>query len=73
MITRDEAIEIAKKAIEDGIATVPDAPIEVAYQDDQAIVTFVCILPPGTRGPDYDAQVTMDACSGEVLEVLAGS
>ena len=64
---------VAKKAIEGSIETQENSPIEVALRDGQYIVTFVCILPPETLGPDYCAEVTIDACCGEVLEILAGS
>ena len=73
MITQDKAIAIAKKAIAGGIKTQESSPIEAELTDGQYIVTFVCIWPPETLGPDYSAKVTIDAYSGEVLEILAGS
>lgn len=73
MITQDEAIEIAKKAIKGSITPQQNAPIEVELKNDQYIVVFVCIWPPGTRGPDFSARVTIDAHSGRVLEILAGA
>jgi hypothetical protein len=29
--------------------------------------------PPGVRGADYDAEVTIDEQTGEVLKILGGS
>jgi hypothetical protein len=36
-------------------------------------VTFPHQNAPGVRGPDFDAQVTIDARTGKVLQILAGS
>ncbi len=63
----------SKKAIEGGIKPQENSPIEAELRDDRYVVTFVCIWPPETLGPDYSAKVTIDARSGEVLEILAGS
>ncbi len=73
MITQDEAIKIAKKAIKGKVKPQPNAPIEVELKNERYIVTFVCVWPPGTRGPDFSARVTIDAPSGRVLEILAGA
>ena len=37
------------------------------------IVTFVNVLPPGMLGADYAARVTIDAKTGMVEKILAGS
>lgn len=73
MITEDEAVAIARQAIEGKITPEEDAPIRVEWADNQYIVTFEVILPPGVRGPDFSAQVTIDANTGEVIEILAGA
>lgn len=73
MITEDEAVAIARQAIEGKITPEEDAPIRVEWADNQVIVTFEVINPPGVRGPDFSAQVTIDAYTGEVLEILAGA
>ncbi len=73
MISEEVAVQIAKEAIVGKLTPQKDAPIETALIDDQYIVTFVMVLPPGTRGPDFSAQVTIDADSGDVLDILAGA
>ena len=73
MITQDEAIKIAKKEIRGKIKLQEEAPIEVELKNDRYIVTFVCILPPDTLGPDFSARVTIDALSGRILEILSGT
>jgi hypothetical protein len=45
----------------------------VSHSDDEVTVDFLADVPQGVRGPDLYARVTLDAASGEVLEVLAGS
>ena len=73
MITKEEAIAIAEKAIEGAAKPQEGSPIETELKDGKYIVTFVAIWPPETLGPDYTARVTIDASSGEVLELLVGS
>lgn len=73
MITKQNAIEIARKAVEGLVDIQPDGPITVDAKDDQFIVTFVHNNPPGVRGADYDAEVTINAESGDVVQVLGGS
>lgn len=72
-ISEAEAVTIAQQAIEGKATHHQGEPIEVEYQNNQYIVTFVHILPPNTHGADYDAQVTINARTGEVLEILGGS
>jgi hypothetical protein len=79
-ITEAKAIEIAKKAAV-GVMNIPaDAPIDVALQNGSYVVTFKITeedktVPSGGqyRGPDYYAQIKLDAKSGEVQEKLVGS
>ncbi|OGN87557.1 MAG: hypothetical protein A2158_07355 [Chloroflexi bacterium RBG_13_46_14] len=73
MITQDEAIGIARKEIEGKIEIEENAPITAELENNQYIVTFGCILPPDTLGPDYAARVTIDAISGKIVNVLAGT
>ena len=73
MITRTEALDIARKAIEGSVVPQAGAPVDVQLADGRYTVVFTHILPPGTRGPDYDARVTIEASSGKVLEILGGS
>ncbi len=69
----DKAIAIARQAIAGKVNLQKGAPVTVERKGDAYVVTFVLILPPGTRGPDYDAQVTIDAATWEVVKILAGS
>ncbi len=73
MISPAEALAIATEAIAGNVEHRPDEPIEVVRRDDRYVVTFVHVNPPGVRGANYDARVTIDAESGEVTEILAGS
>lgn len=68
MITRDEAIEIAKKAVEGTFKPEELARIEVELKNEY-IVEFVLIVPPGTLGRGF-IRVTIDARSGQVLRRL---
>lgn len=69
-ITRQKAIEIAKKAVAKDVSYPPDTPIEAETKGSRIIVTFKTRLTPNTRGPDYYARVTIDAATGRVLQVL---
>jgi len=74
MITETEALAIARKAIEGKIEPEKGAPVKVEQQGDHYVVTFTHIpSSPNERGPDYAAQVTLDARTGKVLKVYAGS
>lgn len=73
MIDRQAAIDIARAASQ-GVLEVPlNAPVEVEEADDALVVSFLAQNPPGVRGPDFHARVRLDAESGEVLEIVAGS
>ena len=72
-ITEDEAVAIAEAAIKGHVKRKADAPIEVTRSGDVYTVTFVHITPPTMLGADYDAQVTVNAITGDVLEVKLGS
>lgn len=73
MITESSAIEIAEKAIEGKVELQEGSHIVAKLQKGRYIVTFVRVNPPGVRGPDYDARVTIDAKTGDILEILGGS
>lgn len=73
MITEAEAIKIAEQAISGKLETQPGAPVKVTIEGEKYTVIFERINPPNTLGPDYDAKVTVDAETGEVLEILGGS
>ena len=73
MISKEEALDIAKKRIHRHADYVKSLAIRVELQGAVYIVTFPFYLPPGTRGPDYAARVWIDAKTGAVLKILAGS
>ena len=73
MITQAEAIEIARKEIDGKIEIEENAPITAELKTNQYVITFGCNLPPDTLGPDYAAQVTVDAISGKIVSVMAGA
>jgi hypothetical protein len=72
MLTQDEAIEVARRAIAGKVELQKGSHVTVERKGDAYVVTFVRIDPPGTRGPDYDARVTIDADTGKVTELLGG-
>ena len=72
-VTHVQAVDIARKAIKDSVTLQSGSPIKVEAKGKHIIVTFVHVLPPGTRGPDYGAEVTIDAESAAVLQILVGS
>jgi hypothetical protein len=45
----------------------------VLLRGDHYAVTFPTVLPPGVRGADYVAKVTLHGRTGEILDVLVGS
>jgi hypothetical protein len=73
MIDREHAVEIAREAARRVLDVPDDCPVEVEETDGSILVRFLATNPPGIRGPDFHAQVTLDAETGETLEVLAGS
>jgi hypothetical protein len=71
-ISEARAVEIARAAVRDKCEIQPGSPIEISYSKGRYIVTFKHLNPPGIRGADFDAQVTLNASSGEVIAVLGG-
>jgi hypothetical protein len=71
-ITPSEAERIAREAIE-GIVDLTGGAVTVEAHDGCYVVTFGRNDPPGVRGPDFDAKVTLDRQTGEVLEILGAS
>jgi hypothetical protein len=57
-----------------GKLNVPDdCPTIVVEKNGKYEVTFLCVTAADTLGADYHAKVTLDAKTGAVLEILAGS
>jgi hypothetical protein len=70
-LSDDDAIAAARQAIE-GHITLTGGPVHVERTGKEVIVEFRRDDPPGTRGPDYDARVVLDAATGEVRSLLGG-
>lgn len=74
MVSREDAIEIARESIEGHFKYDETREIQAELKDGQYIVTFPFReLGPTERGPDYAAQVWVDAWTGDILKLLAGS
>lgn len=72
-VTSDaQAIALARQACAGKVAVPADVEPSVARRGDMVVVTFPTSLPPGTRGADYHARVTIDTSTGRVVEVLGG-
>ena len=71
-ISSARAVEIARAALPGKVDLPADARAEVERRGERYVVTFPITLPPGVRGADYHARVTIDASSGAVLEILGG-
>ncbi|GAM10187.1 peptidase propeptide and YPEB domain protein [Geobacter sp. OR-1] len=68
-LTEEQAIEIARQAVDGTFSPDELARIEVSLEDNRYVVKFVLALPPLTVGSGF-VQVTLDADSGAVLERL---
>jgi len=74
LISKEQAIAIARQKIVGEVTLLDeDEPVTVTKEDGHYVVTFVRRNPPGTRAADYDARLTIDANSGEVLKFLVAS
>ena len=71
-ISPSRAIEIARAALPGKVDLPRDARANVERRGDRYVVTFPVTLPPGVRGADYHARVTVDAVTGKVVEILGG-
>jgi hypothetical protein len=70
--TRAKMVALARRAIEGKVVPQEGASIEVERRGDVYVVTFTHVTPPDSLGPDFDAQVTIDASTHRVLGVLGG-
>jgi hypothetical protein len=72
-----KAIEIARKAIVGKVKSDDDGPVTVTHERKlfRKLVVVEFGLPdrPGVRGADFAARVTINAKSGEVEDIQAGS
>ena len=68
----DDALQIAEEAIRGRVAPREGALVSVRLSGDEWEVEWA--LPPGRgRGPDFEARVAIDARTGAVTSILAGS
>ena len=70
MITRQQAIDIATAYISSRVQVSPDATLEVAETDTTFVVEWRRHI--DYPGPDYDALVTVDKATGDVVAFLVG-
>ena len=73
IISESEAIRIAEDTIKGKVKRQSGSPIDVICADDRYTVTFVHVTPPYMLGADYDAEITIDAVTGEVVQFKVGS
>jgi hypothetical protein len=73
MISDEQAIEFARRAIEGKVEPHSDAQPKVEAKGNELVVEWVRPADPRRRGPDYEAQVRLDAETGRVLGLLGGS
>lgn len=72
MISEEGAVHLAREAVEGAVDVPADAPVRVTNEAGVVVVVFATDLPEGVRGPDYHARVTLDAETGDVIDVLGG-
>jgi hypothetical protein len=72
-ISHAAAVDAARKAIQGKVTLTQPGEVRVSDDGDRIVVEFTRRNAPGERGPDYEARVTLDARSGQVIEVLGGS
>lgn len=71
-ITKQKALGIALKAIEGKVRRKENSPVEITCDANVYTVTFVHETPTNMLGADFDAQVRIDAITGEVLQLMVG-
>jgi len=74
LITRTDAIRVAREEIgRTRIGLQKGAPVTVDLVDGIYIVTFKRVNPPGVRGPDFDARISIRADTGKVTKIEVGA
>jgi len=68
----DTAVSIAAEAIQGKLTPRPGAEVSAMLNEGTWTVEWTC-PPDGRRGPDFEARVEIDAATGEVTSILAGS
>ncbi len=72
-ISNEEAIRFAKKIIEGRVKLQENIKIDVKSVWDRKTVTFGINIPEGVEGPDFAAQLVLDAYTGELIGGIVGS
>ena len=72
-ISRERAVDIARDAIRGHAELTSPDTVEVKRKGETLVVTFPRSNPPGVVAPDYDARVTINVRTGEVVEMLGAS
>ncbi len=72
-ISREAAVDAAREAAGQHVVIPEGGEVRIEEGDAHLVVEFVRPRTPGERGPDYEARVTVDARTGEVLDILGGS
>lgn len=70
MISEEQAVSIAKEAVEGKIVVGPENQAEVSLVANEYVVIFKNSPGPLVPGPDYVARVTIDAKTGKVKQIL---
>jgi hypothetical protein len=71
-LTDEQAINAALAAIEGKVSMPPGVVPRVERQAGHIVVTFPTSHPPGFRGADFHAQVTLHPDTGEIIQLLGG-
>lgn len=66
----EEAVATARVLLDGVLEVDPDGEVTVEREGTTVVVTFVHATQPGERGPDFDAKVTLDEVTGELVEIL---
>ncbi len=73
VLDTSEVVKISRRYLVGKLELQDERPPVVELSGNKYIVTFPHVNPPRVRGPSYDARLTVDAVSGDVLQCLAGS
>jgi hypothetical protein len=71
--TDSGAVRLALAAVSERTEVPAGVTPVVRRDEDEVVVTWPTNHPVGVRGADFHAQVTIDAATGEVKQVLGGA
>jgi hypothetical protein len=72
-ISRERAVAIAREAIQGHVELTSPADVQIERKGKTFVVTFPRSNPPDVLAADYDARVTIDVRTGDVLKILGAS